>query len=333
MGGKHCTHAGSLGLFVRCLPVTGLLLATFATQGCFADPNRLQFEWDRPIGTLGYDAKTKQVIAGGEDGVLLWNISSGETKEIEGSVVYTRALFAAGSVVIAGADGRVLRGNPPAELAKFEYPVQQLVTSERWFAIATNDGRAVVWDAGSGQEHWRYEPRDFRADIVAVGLADDLLIGASSPGFSRGSMIVAWNLRTKRKKYWIGESNQRGGIIRIAGSNKHFAMSAKDRSLVVRSALDGALVHAQRTESEVPALEFFASGRYLAVGGWDSTMRVLDSRQGFREVFRRDYDSAARAIYVSDDCFPLFVGTNSGRIIVEDLREELEGCMAGADGQ
>lgn len=322
------------GLPVSWFSFGSCLLLVAVCSACTEGSQKFNFDWDRKITALGYDAGQKLVVAGGVDSVLLWNFATGESYQLPGSPTYTRALFASGQLIMAGADGRVLRGNPLVQLVEFEYPVPVLVGNDRWFAVATNDGIAVVWDASTGKEHWRYTPKDFRADVVAVGLADDLLIGASSPpGYTRGSMIVAWDLRTKRKKYWIGESNQRGGIISIAGSPEHYAMSAKDRSLVIRRAADGQVVHSLRTESEVPELQFFAGGRYLAVGGWDSALRILDSRQGFREIFKRDYDAGVVGIYASDDCYPVIVGTYSGEIIVEDLREELPGCLPGAADQ
>ncbi|EGN97592.1 hypothetical protein SERLA73DRAFT_110872 [Serpula lacrymans var. lacrymans S7.3] len=271
----------ALHIYYSVLPLTPtstLLRKTYDDEliGTFTVLSGIESDWDACtrsvtvkgcVTSLDFSPDGNMAASGSDDGVQLWNATTGNNIAKLGMPVNPScpvAFSPSGSCVAAGYD----------------------------------DGLVAVWDTLSGLSLVNNkECHEKQVSALAFSSSGDLLASASSD-----ASIQLWDVKNGRPLRRFSGHSSRVSLLMFSSDNTNLVSGSDDTNIIVWDVMNGRMQHMLKGHKDpVRSVAISPDGAYLASGSDDKTVRVWDARTGTCIKILKGHSKSVQSVQFTSD--------------------------------
>jgi WD40 repeat protein len=267
------------------------------------------------VTTVAFSPDDAIIVTGGSDRTLcLWRKSDGtHIRTIQGFAgeVSSVAFSHDGRHILVGSHltAQLIDVDTGEEIRRFEghtSGVSSVAVSPcgRFILTGSWDNSARIWDKETGTERGRLEGHS--DGITAVSFSSDCSMALTA---SRDKTARLWDVTSRKEVRRFSGHGDTVSAASISSNGKH-VYTASERIAYSWSAQNGNLTGSFKGNSAlVSGVAFSPDGRFILIGSWDDSTRLLDAAGGIQIRQLQGHTDDVRAVAFSPDGRFLLTGS------------------------
>jgi WD40 repeat protein len=254
--------------------------------GATAGKEIVRIELDSEVWDLAFSSDGERLATGNLDGLIdLWDAGDGHALlSLRGGSVGTLGFSPDGARLVSG--GTTASGSAPTslwdlspdhEVLTLQAPVAMPIFSPDGSVLAagTGDGRALLWDAQSGE---LLHTLTGHSDLTFLAFSPDGSRLAATSWDNKGEI---WDARSGAKLVTLPDYGQTLWFPAFSPDGSKLAAGLGDGAIKVWEAATGQELLTLTGHTECPyGVAWSPDGRLLASGSWDETVRLWNAESG-----------------------------------------------------